>query len=126
MDGTSPSYIEPFPLAGSVIRLTFDRSIDVPDSCSRTEPNPDFGSKIRVFIWDPVFVKGAFVTLSVGSVLAPSDLLCNFSFRFTGGGRVVEVVVTFQLQEYQTDVGRCRFDINLGQCTSALVTKTLV
>ena len=93
MDGTSPSYIEPFPLAGSVIRLTFDRSIDVPDSCSRTEPNPDFGPKIRVFIWDPVFVKGAFVTLGVGSVLAPSDLLCNFSFRFTGGGRVVEVVV---------------------------------
>ena len=39
----------------------------------------------------------------------------------------------FQLQEYQTDVGRCRFDINLGQCsrprmaeTSALVTETLV
>ena len=46
----------------------------------------------------------------------------------------VEVLTyPFQLQEYQTDVGRCRFDINLGQCspphmaeTSALVTKTLV
>ena len=26
------------------------------------------------------FVKGALVTLGVGSVLAPSDLLCDFSF----------------------------------------------
>ena len=28
----------------------------------------------------PFFVKEAFVTLGVGSVLAPSDLLCDFSF----------------------------------------------
>ena len=28
----------------------------------------------------PFIVNGAFVTLGVGSVLAPSDLLCDFSF----------------------------------------------
>ena len=32
------------------------------------------------FVWDPVFVKGAFVTLGVGSVLAPSYLVYDFSF----------------------------------------------
>ena len=42
--------------------------------------NPDFGPKIRFFVWDPVFGKVALVTLGVGSVLAPSDLVCDFSF----------------------------------------------
>ena len=54
---------------------------------------PIFGPKICIFFYatlmkppffssygTPFFVKGALVTLGVGSVLAPSDLLCNFSF----------------------------------------------
>ena len=43
--------------------------------------NPDFGPKIRFFSYGtPFFGKGALVTLGVSSVLAPSDLLCDFLF----------------------------------------------
>ena len=39
----------------------------------------------------PIFFKGAFVALGVGSVVAPSDLVCDFSFpsyaRFREGSR---------------------------------------
>ena len=41
--------------------------------------NPDFGPKIRFFVWDRVFGKMALVTLGVGSVLAPSDLFLSIS-----------------------------------------------
>ena len=51
------------------------------DRPSKGPKNPDFGPKIRFFSdGTPFFVKGAFVTLGVGSVLAPSDLLCDFLF----------------------------------------------
>ena len=51
--------------------------------------NPDFGPKLIFSYGTPFFGKVALVTLGVGSVLAPSDLFCDFSFpsyaRFRGG-----------------------------------------
>ena len=57
-------------------------------------------NKCRVFLapkivfsyGTPIFFKGAFVALGVGSVVAPSDLVCDFSFpsyaRFREGTRL--------------------------------------
>ena len=42
--------------------------------------NPDFGPKSVFSYGTPFFVKGAFVTLGVGSVLAPTYLVYDFSF----------------------------------------------
>ena len=42
--------------------------------------NQDFGRKSVFLYGTPFFVKGAFVTLGVGSVLAPSYLVYDFSF----------------------------------------------